>query len=303
MSPLRTLRDGLGDESLRVAILVGLATVPFTVAFSWESVTDEVVVLGGSISGGALLLAGLLVGYYYHGRQTEARRAGVWTGLAGSIGAIVVFGANSVATIATASWPWTAAAAVATPFTVAFGVGLTVLATALPAMGIDWVLTRLDRDRRVREPDSSDDANESDPTSSAGGISKWWVVIATYAILAPIALVYALWVQPESDAGVLLAMLLLLPVILLSAVALVALFVDATEPRKPSEWLPRVRLYVGGPIAASGLVYLVALARGTDFPPGYGQYGYIAALWLAATAYLVNRRRHRASGRRRVGAT
>ena len=75
MSPLRALhalREGVTDESLRFAILVGLATVPITVALSWGSVTDETLVAGGTVSAGPVLLAGLLVGYYYSDRETES---------------------------------------------------------------------------------------------------------------------------------------------------------------------------------------------------------------------------------------
>ncbi|MFP8953410.1 hypothetical protein ACLI4Z_10605 [Natrialbaceae archaeon A-arb3/5] len=298
MPSLRTLRDDLTDESVRVAILIGLATVPVTVVSSWESVTDEVVVLGGSVSGGALLLAGLLVGYYYHGREADVRRAGIWTGLAGSLGTILIFGANSVTTLAAASWPWSAAVAVLTPVTIGFGVGFTVFVTAIVAMGTDWVLTRLDRDRRTGE------SGETDGETRVDGVLKWRLVIAGYAVLAPVALGYTLWIRPEGDAGVLLAVLLLVPVVFLSVATLVALFVDTTAPRGArTEWLPSVWLYVGGPIGAGAFVSLVAAGYGLDFPQGYGQYGYLVALWLAAAGYLVNGRRHGAIGRRRTNAS
>lgn len=76
MFPLRYLHHGVTDESLRVAILVGLLSVPITVALSWEPVADDATTIGGSISGEALLLAGLFVSYYYHDRadRNETRR-------------------------------------------------------------------------------------------------------------------------------------------------------------------------------------------------------------------------------------
>ncbi|SDR29919.1 DUF5518 domain-containing protein [Natronobacterium texcoconense] len=284
MSPLRTLREGLGDDSLRVAIYLGLATVPFTVALSWDPVSDGVVNIGGSISGEALLLAGLIVGYYYHDRPTEAKRAGIWAGLAGSIGTVIVFGANSSAAVASASWPWSAAAVVLTLAAVGFGVGFTVLLTTVVAMGLDWVLTRLDRNRRTAESKPGDNT------------SKWWIALAVYAVVAPVALGYLFGIAPESDASVLLSVLLVFSVVILSLPTLVALFVDATAPR--SDWLPNVWLYVGGPIVAGVLVYLFATVRGWGFPPGYGQYAFLTALWVATAVYLVNRRRHRTDGPR-----
>lgn len=291
MPPLRTLRDDLGDERLRTAILVGLATVPFTVALSWESVSDDGIVLGGTVSGGALLLAGILVGYYYNGRPTETRRAGIWTGLAGSLGTILVFGANSVTTITSASWPWTAVAAVLTPLTFGVGVVLTVVATTISAAGTDWLLTRLERDRRVVESESRDIAARD---------SKWRFAIGAYAILAPVTLFVALW---PDGVGVALSVLLLLPTVLLSVVTLVALFVDVTAPRAATDWIPPVWLYVGGPIGVGVLVYLIAAVQEWGYPPGYGWYAFLGALWLAAAVYLVNSRRHRTNGRRSVSTS
>lgn len=284
MSPLHSLYDGLRDESLRIAILVGLATVPFTVAFSLESTTDAVVTLGGSISGAAIVPAALLVGYYYNGRPTDARRAGIWTGLAASIGTVLVFGASSITAIASTSWPLMVVAAALTPVVVGFGVGLTVLVTTLVTMSTDWALARLHRDRQMVERDAD----------RSGEDSRWWVAIPVYAVLTPMTLLYALWVQPESTVGVFLSVLLLISVVVLSIVVLVALFVDATEPRGPrTDWVPNVWLYVGGPVGVAALVYLVATARGMGYPPGYGQYGFLIALWIASVIYFVNQRRHR----------
>ncbi len=284
---LRSLRDGLHDESLRVAIVVGLLTIPFTVWLSWESPTDTVVSLGGSVSGAAIVPAAVLAGYYYKGRPTNARRAGIWTGIAASIGTVLVFGANSVAAITTASWPLLAVAIALSPVVIGLGVGFTVLIMTLLTMGTDWALSRV-RDRRLVESESKTESNRDNEDS------RWWMVIAVYAVLAPVALGYALWVQPESGAGVVLSVLLLLSVILLSTVALPALFIDATEPRSPqTDWIPNVWLYVGGPIAAAAVVYLVTSFQGLDYPPGYGQYGFLLALWVVTVVYLLNRRRHR----------
>ncbi|EMA40934.1 hypothetical protein [Halobiforma nitratireducens] len=61
---------------------------------------------------------------------------------------------------------------------VGFGVGFTLLLTTLAAMGAGWVLTRFEPDRRTAEQEPGTDA------------SNWWLVIAAYAILAPVALGY-----------------------------------------------------------------------------------------------------------------
>ena len=296
-SPLRSLRDGLDDESLRIAILVGLATVPVTVALSWAPASADVFRIGGSISGEALLFAGLFVGYYYHGRETAARRAGIWTGLIGSLGTVVVFGANSVATIVAASWPRTAVAVLGTLVTLAFGIGFTVFATAIPAIGTDWVLTRLERDHRVVDPESEATVERGD------GATGRWLSIVGYAILVPVAFGSMLWLEPMGDGGALITVLLLVLTFFLSIATLVGLFVDATEPRDArTDWLPNVGLYVGGPIAAGALVYLITAVREWGYPAGNGWYGFVAALWLAATVYLVNTYRHERLGRRRVDA-
>lgn len=285
MSLLRPLHDGLTDGSLRVAILVGLLSAPVTVALSWEPVADDAIMIGGSISGGALVLAGLIVGYYYHDRPTETKRAGIWTGLAGSTGTILVFGTNSIMSITSISWPWSVVAVLLTLTAVGVGVGFTVFFTTIVAMAIDWVLTRLNRDRRTAESEPRDNK------------SNWWVVLTVYAVLAPVALGYALGFGPESGDGLVLGGMLMVLLTLLSLPTLIVLFVDATVPRA-SGWLPNVWLYVGGPIFMGVLVYLFATVRGWEFPPFFGQYAFLAALWLATAVYLLNRRRHRVNGSR-----
>ncbi|ELZ10911.1 hypothetical protein C479_08868 [Halovivax asiaticus JCM 14624] len=89
----------MADEDRRVATLLGLATVPITVALSWSAVTDPSVVLGGSISGGPLVLAGLIAGYYYSDRPTSSRQAGLQVGLVGSLATVVVYLANTATTV------------------------------------------------------------------------------------------------------------------------------------------------------------------------------------------------------------
>ncbi|WP_255169478.1 DUF5518 domain-containing protein [Natrononativus amylolyticus] len=287
MHPVRRLSDGLTDKSLRVAILVGLATVPVTLLLSWESVAgvDDGVVLGGSISGTPLLLAALFVGYYYSNREPDSRRAGIWTGLAGSLAAVLVYLANAAATIWAASPRMAAVAVVLTPLSVVFGVGLTVLVTMLAAQFSGWAARRLSRDHRVLEPETAADRASSD--------SRWWYrLVVAYALFAPIALGYTLGIAPESGAELGLSVLLLFVLVPLSVLAFVALFVDATAPRAAEAgWFPSVWLYVGVPIGAYALVYAGAAFSGEPRPAAPGVFGFTGALWAVVVVYLVQRNR------------
>ncbi|WP_137289230.1 DUF5518 domain-containing protein [Natronorubrum halophilum] len=285
MSPLRALRDGLTDDSLRVAILAGLATVPFTLALSWISAPDDVATVGGTVSGEALLLAGLIVGYYYSDRETENRRAGIWTGLAGSIAVVLLYVTHTITTIGSHSSRWTAVIVVLTPVALVIGVGLTVLVTMVAAQLAGWVTTRLDRDRRVSGPAGGDDRT--------GPASKYWKAVAAYVLVAPPVLGYVLLELGENDVGFLLSALGMLFLVPLSIVAFVALFIDATAPQeRGTGWLPSVWAYVGGPLGVYVGVYSVATLWGVGYPPGYAIYSFFGALWLASAVYLVNRHRY-----------
>ena len=182
MSSLHALRAGLTDSSLRLAILVGLTSVPFTVALSWEPVADDVVVIGGSLSGAPVLLAGLLVGYLYTDRPTETRRAGIWAGMAGSIGTMIVFLANTLTSLPSASSRIGLAGVIATPIVVAIGVGFTVVITSISALFGQWITTRLLRESGERKPETA---------------QRWRYVLFIYAVIAPVTLIYALLIAPE----------------------------------------------------------------------------------------------------------
>lgn len=284
MPSLRPLRNGLTDDSLRVSILVGLATVPFTLALSWRSVPDDVATVGGTVSGEALLLAGLIVGYYYSDRETESRRAGIWTGLAGSIAVVLLYVTNTITTIGSESSRWATVAVVSTPVALALGIGLTVLVTMVAAQIAGWVTTRLDRDRRVSDPPDGDDRT--------GSASNYWKIIAAYVLAVP-PVGYVLLGLAESDVEFLLSALGLLLLAPLSFVALVALFIDATAPReRGTGWLPSIWAYVGGPLGMYVGVYSVATLWEVDYPPGYAIYSFLGALWIASAVYLVNRHRY-----------
>lgn len=287
MRPIRalhTLRDGVTDDALRVAILVGLATIPVTLALSWNPVTDDVVA-GGSVSGAPLLLAGLLVGYYYSDRETESRRAGIWTGLAASVATVLVFVANAIVTIGSEPSRWAAVTVIGTPFILALGAGFVVLFATVAAQFADWATTRLRRARR--SPDASDDGDSTVPDP------KWWKILAAYVLVAPPVVGSVLLEVPAGGLGFALSLLGLLVLVPLSVVALGALFVDATAPRSSkTERVPNALAYVGAPIGTYALVYAVATLRGSGHPDGYAIYAFIGVLWIAAVVYLRNRHRY-----------
>lgn len=142
LSRFKRVLERLTDEALRSATVLGFASIPFTVALSWHAVTDAAVVLGGTISGGPLFLAGLLAGYVYSDRPTPTRRAGVQTGLVGSLGVAIVYLSNSATTIA-AGPEWVAGASlVLTPVAVGIGIALSVLVCVIGATIGEWLTTR-----------------------------------------------------------------------------------------------------------------------------------------------------------------
>lgn len=285
MSHLDRFRGGLTDDSLRFAILAGLVSIPLTLALSLESLSNGTVVAGGTASGLPLLVAGVVVGYHYVSRPTEGRRPAVWTGLVGSVGPLAVFVANGVSTLSTGSTRLAAIAVLLTPVTAAVGVGLSVLVTTVGGVVGDRVGRRVHRGGSSR---TSPDAADHNPTTS----SRWKPIVA-YAVAAPLILGYALWIRPESGASFALSWLLLVGLLALSVVTLLALFRETTTRRAAeTDWSPTPWAYVGGPITAYVLVYAGATLRASANPSGDGVYGFLAALWLASTSYLILRHRY-----------
>ncbi|SIR67036.1 hypothetical protein [Natronorubrum thiooxidans] len=286
MSWLAALREGVTDEELRVAILVGLASIPFTLALSWGSVSSgDGVVIGGSVAGTPLLLAGLLVGVHYHDRPTDGRRAGFWTGLVGSSATGLVFIANTVSSVGTLSSRLTVVAVAVIPVALVLGVGFTVLVTMGSAAFADWVRTRVDSEHRLVETADAGEKSVAD--------SRWWLVVAVYALAAPVVLYYALGVRPDSGLEIGLVVAGLFVLVPLSIMTLGGLFIDATAPRnRATDWFPSVWLYVGGPVGVAVAVYFLRVVRGVSYPPGYASYSFLGALWCLSVVYLVNRTRH-----------
>ncbi|GAB3034284.1 DUF5518 domain-containing protein [Natronobiforma cellulositropha] len=282
MNPLSRLRDALEDGSLRLAILVGLATVPVTVALSSGLVSEDPLVVSSTFSGTPLFLAGLYVGYRYSGRGTETHRAGSWCGLAGSLAIPLVVAASVVSAATTAGTlsSSTLLAAAFTVLTVGFGVGVTVLLTLAGALLADWVTTR----HRARR--GSDERHlERTPT-------RWTVSIAVYALVTLPVVGAVLWLAPDGSAGFAVAVLGLLGLYALTAVTFVGLFIDATEPRATDAWTPTVPIYVGFPVAVSALVYVGAATRNSVNPAGDAVYGFFVALWFVSVVYLLRKYSH-----------
>jgi hypothetical protein len=288
MSRLESLRDGLTDPALRFAIVTGLLSVPPTILLSWYPYGQENPFAGATVDGLPLLVAGVVVGYRYSQRSASVRRAGIWTGLAGSAGTCVVFVANGIVT-ATDAPPRLAAIAVAlTPLSIALGVGLTVLVTSVTALVTAWIATRLARARDGRDRDP---AGETSPLATHAEY-----LLAVYALVAPAVLASVFLGGPGEGARFFLTVLAMMGVVLLSVVVLVALFEDVTGPRWAGAGLPRVAFYVGGPVGAYGVVYAIATLRGSIHPPGDAVYGFVAALWLSVVLYLVDWRRNGTPG-------
>lgn len=282
MMALRELRATLTDESLRFAVLVGLASIPFTLALSWNSLAGDGPAIGGSVSGTPLLLAGLVVGYRYSDRATESRCAGFWTGLVGSAATTVVFTANTITTLESASPRMTVLVAVLTPVFVAVGIGFTVMVTMASAMIADWVTTRVTRVR------SESDPREADRRTAASLRSA----IRAYALLTPIVLFGVFWLLPDGGVGILVSVLGLFVLLALSVVTFVALFIEATAPRPAGTGrFPNLWVCAGVPIAGYALVYLAAAFYALESPHSAGIYGFVVGLWIVSLVFLGDRYR------------
>lgn len=140
MEALRRGVDDVTNESFRIAVLVGLATVPFTVVLSGRPESHV-------IAGGPVFLAGLAVGYVYSDRPISSRRAGVYTGLAAAIGV----GLWQCYYMASVAWAGSAAiallTAILTPIVLLVGVGLAVLVASIGTIVGDRVAAKYGRVR------------------------------------------------------------------------------------------------------------------------------------------------------------
>lgn len=275
--------DDGSTPSVRLALALGLATVPFTYYLSSGAVApDGSISIGGTISGTPLLLAGALVGYLYGPRPTSVRRAGIWTGLAGSLAAVAVYGATGWAAIRSASAGLSVIAVLATLFALVVGVGLTVLVTTIAAMAADWV-----RGRSEGRDWGGDDSTEESALDSSRRL------VVAYVVAVPVAAAALYWSVSSGGSATAVAALALLCTIFLAFATLVVLFSDLTAlGHAATAWDPTWWLYVGVPLLTGGLVYAAASVTQSANPAGDATYGFVVALWVVAVAYLANSRRH-----------
>ena len=110
------------DEDLRVATVLGILSIPVTVAASWSG-------LPSSFTATPVLLAGVLAGIYYsnRSRSTSYKQAGLRTGVVGALPALL----NS-ASFVTSGWAMSVGYAVvgAVAGVLWFGFSLVVFAIA-----------------------------------------------------------------------------------------------------------------------------------------------------------------------------
>ncbi|MBZ6495563.1 transposase [Natrinema longum] len=296
MPPLRNTLADLADERFRTAVLLGLASIPFTVALSWESAPM-------SFSGEAVVVAGLLAGLHYADRSAEdgnvglleavrygkrpsvSRRAGVVAGVVGSAPAVgweVAYTAELVWTLS--GWQG-AIAVVALPIVVPFLVALFGLGGGVGAAVGDWLVSQADRTR--------DGASSRAAPDAAADDSRWWWLIAAYVVVAPAVLLYVFGVSPDSDAGLLVAVLSLFVLVPFAVFVAVALFKDAITLLEAGRgWMPNYWVYVGAPLGTYAVAYLAARFVQSTNPSGVGVYAFLIALWLSSIVYLDHRRRY-----------
>lgn len=294
MPPIRNTLADLTADRFRTAVFAGTASIPLTIALSWESAPS-------SVSGTAVFVAGLLVGfrysdrsaenyrvgplagYRYDKRPSESCRAGVLTGLIGSVPAAIWqpgplrsslwFELNESAVVGAVSL-LIAAIIVVVAFVLLGVVGATVG---------EWLAERVDRTRE-RAP--------SQAGSDQDGSGRWRYV-AAYVLFAPIGSLPLLEVWPANGIATAVAVVLLLVLVPFSVVTFVALSGDVIVRREVErDWVPNYWVYVGAPLGGYALVYFAATLHRSGNPSGDGVFGFLVALWLSAVVYLTNRHRY-----------
>ncbi|SDM91323.1 hypothetical protein SAMN04487949_2826 [Halogranum gelatinilyticum] len=280
-----TLYRRVTDPDLRLATLLGLLSVPITGALSWGTVPDERVVAGGTLSGAALVVVGLLVGYLYYDRPTDRRRAGIRAGLAASLAVVPVYLATMVSTVESSSPTIAAVSVVVTPIGIAIGTGFVVLVVSVTAVVGDRLAAVRSWRAEVREPGRVRQ-QETDGSS-------WWLYVAVYVALVPVAAGYVFGIVPRDLGSGLVGALLVLLTTVVAALALVSVYRDAKRLYEDgSPWVPNVLAYVGVPVAAFVVGYYVTTLSAWEAPAAaVGQYSFIGVCWAVAVVYLVDRRR------------
>ncbi|ELY79955.1 transposase [Natrinema gari] len=294
MPLLRVTLSDLTDERFRTAALLGLASIPCTVALSWDSAPT-------SFSVTAVLAAGLLAGLHYADRSAGnddvglleslcygkrpavSRRAGIVVGVAGSVPLV---GWNAASGLELA-WSWGIQGVAIVALFPVVGSVLVVFFALSGGIGAavgDWLAARIDRAR--------DKASRAGSNADGNG-SRWWWLIAAYVVFAPVVLLYVFGVSPDSDVGLLVALLSLFALVPFAVSVTVALFKDAiTHVEAGRGWMPNYRVYVGAPLGTYAVAYVAARVVQSTNPSGVGVYAFLIALWISSGAYLDHRRRH-----------
>lgn len=132
--------EWFGDD-LRTATLLGLASIPATVALNWQGEPS-------SVEGEALLLACVLAGYLYADRPMGSIHAGAQTALVGTIPVVVWWLIDLISQPISDSYGL-AFLFVAGPVVLIGGVLLVVVVGALCAVGGDFLHGLVGRMRTV----------------------------------------------------------------------------------------------------------------------------------------------------------
>ncbi|MCH7659508.1 MAG: DUF5518 domain-containing protein [Euryarchaeota archaeon] len=115
MPSLKDVLDTLGNEQLRTATLLGLASIPFAIAVNWTASPD-------SVSGTPLIVAATIAGCEYRTRPIKSPHAGGQAALVGSIPILVWWTVHTAIEFASALEG------------AAFGVGLVVIVLGMLLM-------------------------------------------------------------------------------------------------------------------------------------------------------------------------
>ncbi|WP_122089670.1 DUF5518 domain-containing protein [Halalkalicoccus subterraneus] len=129
------------DDDLRTATLLGLASIPATVALNWQEDPS-------SVEGEALFLACVLAGYLSADRPMGSTHAGAQTALVGIIPVVVWWVIDLISQPLSDSFGL-AFLLVAGPIVLIGGVLLVVVVGALCAVGGDLLHRLVDRVRRI----------------------------------------------------------------------------------------------------------------------------------------------------------
>jgi hypothetical protein len=272
----------LTEPELRLATAIGLVSALLTVPLSWRTVTDESLVAGGTVSGGAFIVAGFLVGYLYYNRPTTGRRASTRTGLVASIGLVIVYLATMFSTLSVSSPRAALFTVVGTLIAIVLGVAIGVLIVRVAAYFGDRLAAVRSWRAEVKGTMSEDWRGTND--------SKWPKYVAVYVFVVPVTVGYFFGLRPQSAVETLFGILLLLITYSTAIILLVAVYKDAKQLHESnSPWIPNVVAYVGTPIAAFILGDYAAELNAWDAP--VGALSFVGVCWLAALIYLFDRRR------------